>query len=144
MLAFSLSLFLSSYVSSFDPHHLLRCAELSSLIVPLSLFPSAVSICTSVENFAILLAIQNAIPSTSSLIRDLIPSSSRRLTLPASPPFYHPDLLLSFPHSSDLISISYAASPRIQNSSRYLQPRAIVSSSPGMAYLRIHTKKLCV
>jgi len=39
-------------------------------------FPSTVSICTSVENFAILLAIQNAIPSTSSLIRDLIPSAS--------------------------------------------------------------------
>lgn len=50
-------------------------------------------------------------------------SYPRRLTLPASPPFYHPDLLLSSPHSSDFITISYVVSPRIQNSSRYLQPR---------------------
>lgn len=95
-----------------------------------------------------LATIQNAIPSASSFIHT---TSSLLLLLPLSShparniTFSHPNLLLSSPYSTDLIPISYAVSLRIQNSSD-IYSRAIVSFSLGysLAYLGIHTKKLCV
>lgn len=120
MLAISLSLFLLNRLISILAAYSVY-ADLSFLIFSSFSFSDAVSMYVRAGGkLCYLAAIQNAIPSASFPHTRLHPFHPSLLILAAIPPFSHPNLLLSSPYSFDLIPISYAASPRIQNSSRYL------------------------
>lgn len=140
----AISLFLNPLISILVAYSVY--ADLSFLIFSSFSFSDAVSMYVRAGGkLCYLAAIQNAIPSASFLIHDFIPFTP----LFSSRPQYHLFLIRTYFCRPLIPSTSSRYPTRLRRESKTaldIYSCAIVSFSPGysMAYLGIHTKKLCV